>query len=116
MKKASFIIGLIGSILGIIGCAILLFNGFNMLVTEAYGTQVMISAPIGLIFSIAALVGACISNKKVVTGILMLVGAIGNIPSIVYSVPTDNKITFIICVITMILLFISGIMRLCEKE
>lgn len=41
MKKASFIIGLIGGILGIVSCGILLFTAFNMKVTEADGPKVL---------------------------------------------------------------------------
>lgn len=116
MKKASFIIGLIGGILGIISCGMLLFSGLNMKVTEAAVSKVIMFAIIGLLLSILALVGACINNKKVLTGIFILIGAIANIPCSLYSISADNPITFIMCILTAILLLISGIMRLCEKK
>lgn len=115
MKKASFIIGLIGGILGIISCGMLLFSGLNMKVTEAAVSKVIMFAIIGLLLSILALVGACI-NKKVLTGIFILIGAIANIPCSLYSISADNPITFIMCIVTAILLLVSGIMRLCIKE
>ncbi len=116
MKKASFIIGLIGGILGIISCGILLFSGLNMLVTNPQTNTVIAVSIAGLLLSILALVGACISGKKALTGIFILLGAIANIPSTLFSISADNPITFIMCGITAILLLISGIMRLCEKK
>jgi hypothetical protein len=116
MKKASFIVGLIGSILGIISCAILLFSGLNMKVNEPHGNGVIIFAIIGLLLSILALVGSCINNKKVLTGIFIILGFVGNMPCSFYSVFANNPITFIMCAVVAILLLISGIMRLCEKE
>lgn len=115
MKKASFIIGLIGGILGIISCGMLLFSGLNMKVTEAAVSKVIMFAIIGLLLSILALVGACI-NKKVLTGIFILIGAIANIPCSLYSISADNPITFIMCAVTAVLLLVAGIMRLCLKE
>lgn len=116
MKKASFITGLIGGILGIISCGILLFSGLNMKVTEVNGTKVMIFSVVGLLLSILSLVGACINNKKVLTGVFILLGAIANIPCSLYSISADNPMTFIICAVVAILLIVAGIMRLCEKE
>ena len=116
MKKASFIVGLIGSILGIISCGALLFSGLNMKVTESHASTVIILAIIGLLLSILALVGACINNKKVLTGIFIIIGAIANIPCALFSISADNPITFIICIVVAILLLISGIIRLCIKE
>lgn len=115
MKKASFIIGLIGGILGILSCGILLFSGLNMLVTHAQTNTVIALAIIGIILSILALVGACINNKKVLTGIFILLGAIANIPCSLFSLSADNPITFIMCAVVAILLLVSGIMRLCIK-
>lgn len=115
MKKASFIIGLIGGILGMISCGMLLFSGLNMKVTEAAVSKVIMLAIIGLLLSILALVGACI-NKKVLTGIFILIGAIANIPCSLYSISADNPITFIMCAVTAVLLLVAGIMRLCLKE
>ena len=116
MKKASFIIGLIGGILGILSCGILLFTGLNMKVTNPQTNIVVVLSISGLLLSILALVGVCISNKKALTGIFILLGAIANIPCTLFSIPADNPITFIMCGITAILLLISGIMRLCEKN
>lgn len=115
MKKTSFIIGLIGGILGIISCGMLLFSGLNMKVTEAAASKVIMFAIIGLLLSILALVGVCINNKKVLTGIFILLGAIANIACIFFSIGADNPMTFITCGITSILLLTSGIMRLCER-
>lgn len=116
MKKASFIIGLIGGILGILSCSFLLFTGLNMKVTEADVSKVIIFSILGILMSILALVGACISNKKILTGTFIILGAIVNIPCSLYSISADNPVTFIFCGVTMILLFISGIIRLCEKK
>lgn len=116
MKKASFIVGLIGGILGAISCSILLFAGLNMKVTEEDVTKVMVVAIIGLLLSILALVGACINNRKVLTGIFMIAGALINIPCVLFSISADNPITFIMCAVVTILLLISGIMRFCVKE
>lgn len=116
MKKASFIVGLIGSIIGIISCAILLFVGLNMKVVEADVNKVIVLAIVGLLLSILALVGTCINNKKVLTGIFILIGAIANIPCSLYSISADSPATFIMCAVVAILLLISGIMRLCVKE
>ena len=115
MKKASFIIGLIGGILGIVSCGILLFTAFNMKVTESDGPKVLMFSAIGLLLSILALVGACL-DKKILAGIFILVGAIANIPCVFYSIPADSPMTFIMCIVTAILLLISGIMKLCIKE
>jgi len=115
MKKASFIIGLIGGILGIVSCGILLFAGLNMKVTEVDANKVIILSIIGLLLSILALVGACL-DKKILAGIFILVGAIANIPCVFYSIPADSPITFILCAVVAILLLISGIMKLCIKE
>ena len=104
MKKASFIVGLIGSILGIISCGILLFSGLNMKVTEADANTVLVLSIIGLLLSILALVGSCINSKKVLTGIFIIVGAIANIPCSLFSISADNPITFIMCIIVAILL------------
>ena len=49
MKKASFIIGLIGGILGILSCSFLLFTGLNMKVTEADVSKVIIFSIVGII-------------------------------------------------------------------
>ena len=81
MKKVSFIIGLIGGILGIVSCGILLFAGLNMKVTEVDANKVIILSIIGLLLSILALVGACL-DKKILAGIFILVGAIANIPCV----------------------------------
>lgn len=116
MKTASFTIGLIGGILGIIGNGILLFSGLNMKVTAVDGNKVLIFAIAGLLLSILALVGACINNNKVLTGIFILIGAVANIPSSLYSISADNPMTFIICAVVSILLIVSGIMRLCVKQ
>lgn len=116
MKKTSFIVGLIAGILGIISNGILLFSGLNMKVTEAGVNQVLMFSIIGLLLSILALVGACMNNKKVLTGIFILLGAIANIPSSLFSISADNPMTFIMCAVVAILLLVSGIMRLCIKE
>ncbi|EOR20543.1 hypothetical protein A500_16435 [Clostridium sartagoforme AAU1] len=116
MKRASFIVGLIGGILGVISSGMLLFSGLNMKVTEAAASKVIMFAIIGLLLSILALVGACINNKKVLTGIFILIGAIANIPCTLFSISADNPITFIMCAVVAILLLVAGIMRLCVKE
>lgn len=116
MKKASFIVGLIGGILGILSCGVLLFSGLNMKVTNPQTNIVIVVSIVGLLLSVLALVGACITNKKALTGIFILIGAIANIPCIVFSISADSPITFITCSVTGILLLVSGIMRLCEKE
>lgn len=116
MKRASFIVGLIGGILGVISSGMLLVSGLNMKVTEVAVSKVIMFAIIGLLLSILALVGACINNKKVLTGIFILIGAIANIPCSLYSISADNPITFIMCAVVAILLLVAGIMRLCVKE
>lgn len=117
MRKASFIVGLIGGILGIISCGFLLFSALNMKVTEADINKVLTFSIIGLLLSIAALVGSCIvEKKKNLSGTLMIVAAIANIPCSLYSISADNPITFILCAVVAILLLISGIMALCLKN
>lgn len=117
MRKASFIVGLIGGILGIISCGFLLFSALNMKVTEADINKVLIFSIIGLLLSIAALVGSCIvEKKKNLSGILMIVAGISNIPCSLYSISADNPITFILCAVVAILLLISGIIALCLKN
>lgn len=116
MKKASYIVGLIGSIIGIISCGILLFWGLNMLVTNPQTNYVIAVSIAGLIFSILALIGACINKKKTITAIFILLGAIANIPCILFSIGADSPISFITCAIAAIMLIISGIMRLVVKE
>lgn len=116
MKKASYIVGLIGSIIGIISCGMLLFSGLNMPVTNTQTNYVIVLSIAGLIFSILALVGACINKAKTITGILILLGALANIPCILFSIGADNPISFITCAIAAIMLIIAGIMRLVIKE
>lgn len=116
MKKASYIVGLIGSIIGIISCGMLLFSGLNMPVTNTQTNYVIGVSITGLIFSILALVGACINKAKTITGILILLGALANIPCILFSIGADNLISFITCAIAAIMLIIAGIMRLVIKE
>ncbi len=117
MKKSSFIVGLIGGILGILSCGFLLFSGLNMKVTEVDGNKVLIFSIIGLLISILALIGACIvEKKKNLAGAFMLLGAVANIPCSLYSISADNQITFMICAVVVILLLVSGIMALCLKN
>lgn len=116
MKKASYIVGLIGSIIGIISCSILLFSGLNMLVTNPQTNYVIALSIVGLLLSILALVGVCINNKKILTGIFILIGALANIPCVLFSIGADNPMTFIACAIAAIMLIIAGIMRLVVKE
>jgi len=117
VRKPSFILGLIGGILGILACVFLLFSGLNMKVTEVDSTKVMIFAFLGILLSILALVGACIiEKKKTLAGVFMIVGAIANIPCSLYSISADNQITFLLNAVVTILLLISGIMALCVKN
>lgn len=116
MKKASYIVGLIGSIIGIISCGMLLFSGLNMKVTETQGPIIITLSIVGILFSILALVGACINKAKTLTGVFILLGAIANIPCILFSIGADNPISFITCAIAAIMLIVAGIMRLVVKE
>lgn len=117
MKKASFIIGMIGGIFGILCCAFLLFSALNMKVTEADANKVLLFSIIGLIISIVALVGACIVEKnKIIAGIFMILGAIIHIPCSLYSLSADNPVTFIGCAVVTTLFSISGVMALCLKK
>lgn len=116
MKKASFIVGLIGSIFGIISGIVLLVVGLNMKVTEAFGGTVLIWACAAALTSILALVGASINNKKVIMGIFMLIGAIGNVGASLFSIPADSPVTFLSCIVAAIMLIVAGIMKFFIKE
>lgn len=113
MKKACFVVGLIGGILGMLSNAYLLITVLNMKVTGMSGNIVLGVSILGLLLSILALVGVCIESKiKTLSGMLIYLGAIANIPSSLFSITVDNPITVILCAIVAISLLIVGKMKL----
>lgn len=117
MKNASFIIGLIAGILGImLGCS-LVFIGLNMKVTNPHSNAVMIFSVLGLLSSISGLVGACIVNtKNKLAGILMIIAAILNLFAGFNSIGADSPLNFVGLLVVSILFLISGIFSLKKKS
>ena len=116
MKKASFILSLIGGIIGILGSGVLLLVGLGMLVTNPNTSTVISSSVLSLLLNIGALVSGCINGKKVVNGIIIIVSGLANIMVINGSVLADSPLTFIVGLVVVILLLVAGILRLCVKE
>lgn len=110
MKKATFILGLIGGIIGIISCILLLLIGLNMKVTNPHGTQTLIFGSLGLLASIAGLIGACIAqNKNKLAGILMTIATIFNIVVAFTSISANSPLNFLMGLLVAILFLISTI-------
>ncbi|EGT4137963.1 DUF4064 domain-containing protein [Clostridium perfringens] len=110
MKKSAFTLGLIGGIIGIISCGMLLVIALNMKVTNVHANSVLTFSILGLLASIAGLVGACIVNNKAkVAGILMLIGTVLNVFAAFNSIGADSPINFIAGLVTAILFLIAGI-------
>lgn len=87
-----------------------------MILTHPYANIISTLAIIGISLNTLAFVGACIKNEKVLPGIFMLLGALSNIPCELFSISADNLITFIMCLVSTIMLITAGIMRLVVKE
>lgn len=113
MKNSSFILGLIGGILGILLGGILVMIGLNMKVTDPNSTNVLIFGVLALLSSIAGLVGACIvKNNGKFAGILMIIATIFNIIAAFNAIGGDSPINFIGGFIVAILFLIGGILAL----
>lgn len=113
MKKSAFILGLIGGIIGIISCGMLLAIALNMKVTNVHADSVLAFSILGLLASIAGLVGACIvNNKSKLAGILMLIGTVLNVLAAFNSIGSDSTINFVVGLITAMLFLIAGIFAL----
>lgn len=116
MKKGSFIVGLIAGILGISSNIILLVIGLNMPVTIQDTNKVCIFSALGLLFSIAGLVGACLIQTKKIMGILLIITGVINIFPGMYSLSADSALTFIMNLVVAIMFIVSGILGLTSKE
>lgn len=46
----------------------------------------------------------------------MILGAVSNIPCVLFSISVENLFTFAMCSVATIMLIIAGIMRLVAKE
>lgn len=115
MKKTAFILGLIGGILGILLCGMLLFIGFSMKVTNPAGNITLIFSILGLLSSIAGLVGACLVNNCKSSGKLMGIACLINFVTAFISISADSPINFIGGLTVTILFLISTIFSL-KKE
>lgn len=117
MKKTAFILGLIGGILGILLCGMLLFIGFSMKVTNPAGGSTLTFASLGLIASIAGLVGAClVNNGNKLSGKLMGVACLINFAAAFASISADSPINFIGGLTVAILFLISTIFSFSKEK
>lgn len=108
MKKSSFIIGLIGAILGIVSNGILLSS-------SDINNKLKMFTVAAIIFSIIALVGVLISSKiKSLARVLMFMGAISNIHISITSAINGNFLVCILCSGAAILLLGAGITQVKE--
>ncbi len=113
MKKTSFVIGLIGGILGILSNAYLLITFLNMKAVGMFGSLVQGVSILGILLSVVAIVGICMERKiKNLSGILIFLGAISNLSSSLFSISIDCTITLILCAVAGILLLITGKIKL----
>lgn len=121
MKKVTFILGLIGGIMGIISCLLLLFIGLTMKVTIPDGITTVIitiiNGGLGLLATIAGLVGACIAqNNNKLAGILMIIATIFNIIVSFTSINAQSPLSFLMGFIVAILFLISSIFAFKSKS
>ena len=108
LKKFSFLIGLIGVILGLVGNGILIFSSD---ISDTLRMFTVAAIP----FSIIALVGVLISNKiKSLARVMMFLGAISNTPVSVYSGIYGNIMICMLCAIAAIMLLVAGIVQVTE--
>lgn len=108
MKKSSFIIGLIGAILGIIS------NGI-LLASPDIDKKLRMFTIAAIIFSIIALVGVLISGKiKSLARVLMFMGTISNIHISITSAINGNFLVCVLCAGAAILLLGAGITQVKE--
>lgn len=117
MKKASFIVGLIAGIAGILTGITLLVFGLNMQVTNKDSKVILIIGVVGLLIQISGLVGACIQDikHKVVTFVLMLISGIISIPMALYSISADSPISFILGLVVAIMFIVASVLRVLSK-
>jgi hypothetical protein len=101
-----FWLGVIGLIFGIIGAvlAIILQN-----ISEAFGatggTNLYTNAAGAIIFSIVGMAGAVFEDRRIIGGLLMIIGAVGVLISI-----------SALGVVTLILFLIGGVLILVRKR
>lgn len=117
MRKASFILGLIAGIFGIIIAGALLVNGMLMpAIIPGVGSIIAVSL-LGLICSIAGIVAAAlVGKKKVLSGVIMIVTSLVFILVALNSITGDNILTFVGGLIVFILFLLAGIFGLCIKN
>ena len=113
MKLISMITGLIGGIFGfILNSLMLLMGATTDMVSQAENMVLIIVGAIGVIFSLVSLVSACIMNaNKVVTGVLLIIGATINILCLICAMMVCNTVIFVLFIATIIMLIIGSIFR-----
>lgn|SRR5699024_812913 len=105
MRNTEFVLGLIGSIFGLIGAVIAIFiGGIDSAINDS--SEVTTLGWSAIILSILALIGSITVKKKPKAGgIMMLVSAVGGFISI-----------FMFYLIPAILLLIAGLMGIFRKD
>ena len=101
-----FWLGIIGGIFGILGALVaIMLQGIGEALNATSGTSLYYNAAGAIIFSVVGMAGGALEQRRILGGLLMIIGAIGVLISI-----------SLFGVLTLILFVIGGILILARKK
>lgn len=114
--KASFIVGLIGSIIAIVSGIVMFVYSGDLPVNDMGGEVAFMMSLVVVLISILSLISLCVTKcPKEFTGCMVLIGGVANLVAITGAMFVNNFIFVTAFVLAGVLMFITAALRFCDK-
>ena len=116
MKTASFVLGLIAGIVGIISAGVTFVVGMGLPVTNPDANFIVRGSIFVLVFQIAGLVLAAIRKRSIPFGIIEILAGLSGLIGLTVAVFADVLAMFLTFIIAAILFVIAGIFKMMPED